>query len=754
MKKILKLISNRFFQTNKIISLFIIFLTFIVSISLISYNPKDWSWFYFNSDQLIVTNMLGYFGSNTSAFLFYLFGLSTFVIMYFGIYLARLFWNNISFKKEWEVVLGFIILILSLSTLFALYRISLFNINSGIIGNNLYIFLSSIFKNENILVIFLISLLWVSLILINRFAIIPLLRPLISLLNKLENRVFLNIKNMIFQIYIYLKSYIINFFNLFYIGNIESEKLLLDDEYLSSQEIDEDNFWDDYKKKPLQPVSAKATPGMHAFDLDLRVTMERQAELGEPEKQYNLPDLSSFKIIDNSKESSVIKELQKQAQILEQKLEHFGVHGKVTAIAPGPVITLFEYQPTIDTKISKIIALEDDLSMALQATSIRIIAPIPGKSVVGFEVANKIRKNVFFSNMIQSDSFKNFKGSLPLILGEDTLGNKIVSDLVKMPHLLVAGSTGSGKSVALNAIISGLLCKCTPADLKLILIDPKRLEFAQYADIAHLLFPIVTIPKFASPVLRWAIQEMESRYEQMAKVGVKNIFEYNEYCASVTHTEQGRGNEKKPFIVIIIDELADLMMVAGKEVEDLIIRIAQMARASGIHMIVATQRPSVDVITGLIKINFPCRIAFRVASKVDSRIILDNMGADKLLGRGDMLLLDSDSPYVKRVHGAFISAQEILKIVDHIRLQTVVKYLDLSQANVNPQQGLDEEDGLYKDILNFLDEIDEVSISLLQRKFRIGYNRSARIIETLELQGYIFPMDGGKTRKVIKNNKI
>lgn len=741
-KKILKLIYNKFFQKNKLIGLLIGIVSLIIFISLISYNHQDISIFYFNSNQTNISNTLGNFGANVSASLFYLFGLSAFFILFLCVYLIRIYWNNISFKKEWEIILGFIILTLDSSVLFSIYNVSLMNVKSGIIGNYLYQWLFSIFKDEKILIIIVASVLWSSLILINRFSLIYMLKPLMIVLHKYEIRFLKIIKNCVFHFYNYLKNYIFNFIQLFYITKDESQKLLLEDEYLlNNQDINlEDNFWNKYKKEEeIQKIKS--------FEMiEKKPLINLSDQISFKEKKYILPDLSLFHIVDNSKESSVIKELEKQAVILEEKLKCFGVQGKITAIAPGPVITVFEYKPSIDTKISKIIALEDDLSMALQASSIRIIAPIPGKSVVGFEVANKVRKNVFFANMIQSNSFKNFKGYLPLILGEDTLGNIIVSDLVKMPHLLVAGSTGSGKSVSLNAIISGLLCKCTPDDLKFILIDPKRLEFAQYADISHLLFPIVTNPKYASSVLRWAIQEMESRYEQMAKVGVKNIFEYNEFC-------QKNNDEKKPFIVIIIDELADLMMVAGKEVEDLIIRIAQMARASGIHMIVATQRPSVDVITGLIKINFPCRIAFRVASKVDSRIILDSMGADKLLGKGDMLLLDSDSPYVKRVHGAFISAIEILQIVDHIRLQSDVKYLDLSLVKVNSEP-LDEEDDLYSEILSFLDEIDEVSISLLQRKFRIGYNRSARIIETLELQGYIFPMDGGKTRKVIKNNKI
>lgn len=343
--------------------------------------------------------------------------------------------------------------------------------------------------------------------------------------------------------------------------------------------------------------------------------------------------------------------------------------------------------------------------------------------------------------MIHSVEYKNFSGSLPVILGEDTVGNNVVIDLAKMPHLLVAGSTGSGKSVALNTLLISLLCKCTPQELKLILIDPKRLEFSPYLNISHLIFPIITLPKLAIAGLRWVVKEMENRYETMSKAGVKNINDYNQLY----------NDNKLPFIVIIIDELADLMITAGKDIEELIIRIAQMARASGIHLIVATQRPSVDVVTGLIKVNFPGRISFKVASKIDSRTILDCVGAEKLLSKGDMLFLDPQTSILKRVHGAYVSDSEITNVIEHIKIQKQPEYLDLSEINSkNKTDLLDSDDELYIDVIKFLNEIDEVSISLIQRKFRIGYNRSARIIETLESQGYILPSDGSKTRKVIK----
>jgi S-DNA-T family DNA segregation ATPase FtsK/SpoIIIE len=465
---------------------------------------------------------------------------------------------------------------------------------------------------------------------------------------------------------------------------------------------------------------------------------------------YALPHMDIFIAEKHLQDDrNVEKELQERAQVLQDKLKRFGVNGEVVAIKRGPVVTVFEYQPDIDTKLSKIIVLEDDLAMALQAMSIRIIAPIPGRSVVGFEVSNTTRHDVLFSQITRSSAYTQFSGSLPLVLGKDTIGDAVVVDLARMPHLLIAGSTGSGKSVALNAVLISLLCKLSPDDLKLILIDPKRLEFAAFTDIPHLLFPIVTSPVYAAPVLRWVVQEMEDRYEKMAQCGARNISDYNQRITNSNEFDEAL--KALPYIVVVIDELADLMITAGRDIEDLITRITQMARAAGIHMIVATQRPSVDVITGLIKANFPSRISFRVASRIDSRTILDTMGADRLLGRGDMLFLDAATSQLKRVHGAYVSDKEIEQVADHIRKQRKVEYLDMQQAmGLQGQDVATIDDVLYKDVREFLDEIDEVSISLLQRKFRIGYNRSARIIEMLEAQGLIMPQDGGKTRKVIR----
>ncbi|MGA9530419.1 MAG: DNA translocase FtsK [Candidatus Babeliales bacterium] len=460
---------------------------------------------------------------------------------------------------------------------------------------------------------------------------------------------------------------------------------------------------------------------------------------------YQFPDKSVFQestVIDEA-DASIAKELEERSSLLEEKLERFGVSGSVVSIKRGPVVTLFEYKPDIDSKISKIIALEDDLALALQALSIRIIAPIPGRAVVGFEVSNKQRSDVLFSSFIGSLIPDECNKGLFLVLGSNTIGDQVIIDLVKSPHLLVAGSTGSGKSVALNTMLVSLLCTLSPDELRLILIDPKRLEFAVYADIPHLLFPIVVDVKKVAPILGWVVREMEERYEKMACEGVRNIDAYNERVTS--------QEELMPRIVVVIDELADLMMTTGREVEDLITRIAQMARAAGIHMIVATQRPSVDVITGIIKVNFPSRISFRVSSKVDSRTILDTCGAEKLLGRGDMLYLDAGHARLIRVHGAYLSDKEIYQVVDFIKQQRQPDYLDPSVLveMVERFGATDDYDVLYEDVLRFLEEVEEVSISLLQRKFRIGYNRSARIIEMLESEGIIVPGGSGKMRKVL-----
>lgn len=393
-----------------------------------------------------------------------------------------------------------------------------------------------------------------------------------------------------------------------------------------------------------------------------KVITEEQP-VSDPANMYRVPIEEVFK--SSGIRPSEQEAWKNRARALEEKLEHFGIEGSVVDVYVGPVVTLFHYEPAITTKISKILSLEYDLALALQALSLRIIAPVPGTSVIGFEVANMTRKSVLCSEIMNDIAYTQTTAQLPIILGKNTLGAPVVIDLALMPHLLVAGSTGSGKSVALHTMLASLVCHCSPDDLRLIIIDPKRLEFAHYADIAHLFFPIVTEAAGAVASLRWAVKTMEDRYALIAKQGVRSLSEYNAI-----------NSEKLPFLVIVIDELADLMMVAGPHIELYITRLAQMARAAGIHLIVATQRPSVDVVTGLIKVNFPARIAFKVMSKIDSRTILDAAGAEKLLGKGDMLFLDQHG-VIYRAHGAYITDQEIIMLANHIKQQRPVAYQSL-----------------------------------------------------------------------------
>ena len=469
------------------------------------------------------------------------------------------------------------------------------------------------------------------------------------------------------------------------------------------------------------------------------------------------------------------------ARMLEKKLLDFGVEGDVVEVKPGPVVTMYEFSPAPGVKVNKIANLQDDLAMALQAVSIRIVAPIPGRGVVGIEIPNNDRETVYLKEIIESKAFQKNGGKLPMALGKDIFGEVIVSDLAKMPHLLVAGSTGSGKSVSINTMILSLLYRATPDDVRLIMIDPKMLELSIYEGIPHLLLPVVTNPKKASLALAWAVREMERRYKLMAAKAVRNVDGYNRKLAKEAkeaevlppepdetedfldakldkplpiEPEEELEHGHLPYIVLIVDELADLMMVAGREVEESIARLAQMARAAGIHLILATQRPSVDVITGLIKANFPTRISFKVFSRIDSRTILDSMGAETLLGMGDMLFLPPGVGYLQRVHGAFVSELEVQRVVDFLSKQGKPSY-DKSILKAPPTAGTEgqeeeEYDVLWDDAVKIVTDSRQASISMVQRRLRVGYNRAARMIERMEQEGIVGPSDGsGKPREVL-----
>jgi S-DNA-T family DNA segregation ATPase FtsK/SpoIIIE len=429
---------------------------------------------------------------------------------------------------------------------------------------------------------------------------------------------------------------------------------------------------------------------------------------------------------------------------LEGCLQNFGVEGKVSGISPGPVITTYEFEPAPGVKINKIVNLADDLAMVLKAESVRIVGSIPGKAALGIEIPNSERQIVFIRDILASDDFHKAASKLTMGLGMDVIGNPVMANLAKMPHLLIAGATGAGKSVAVNSIICSFLMKATPEDVRLLMIDPKRIELSCYEDIPHLLHPVVVDPKMASRALQWAVKEMERRYQLMEEKRVKSISSYNEICE----------DERLPLIVIVIDELADLMMVSSREVEDSVARLAQMARAAGMHLILATQRPSVDVLTGLIKANFPTRMSFKVSSKIDSRTILDTSGAEHLLGAGDMLFLPPGSSRLQRIHGAYISEKEIENIVSFVKGQRAASYdesvIKIAEAASEEENGYDDEmDEKYDEAVALVCESGQASISMVQRRLRVGYNRAARMIETMEREGVVGPADGSKPREVL-----
>lgn len=463
----------------------------------------------------------------------------------------------------------------------------------------------------------------------------------------------------------------------------------------------------------------------------------------------------SFNLLDNPdsrKDAADTENLRMQSKLLEKKLDDFGVNGKVVTVTPGPVITTFEYEPAPGVKINKIVNLTDDLSLALRAASIRIVAPIPGKAVIGIEIPNSVRETVCFKEVVASSAFEKSKSKLPLCLGKDIVGNPIVAELDKMPHLLIAGATGSGKSVALNAMICSFLYRSTPDQVRLIMVDPKRIELSSYDGIPHLITPVVTDVKKATNALFWAVKEMERRYELLSQKNTRHINQYNQKIEKELQGVRDDKLEKLPFIVIIIDELADLMMVASRDVEVALTRLAQMARAAGIHLILATQRPSVDVLTGIIKANFPTRLTFQVSSKTDSRTIIDTNGAESLLGNGDMLFLPPGTAKLQRIHGAFISEAEIARITEFLRKQQSPEYdTSITQARMD-EQALAETgdyDEKYDEAVALVTKTRQASISMVQRHLRIGYNRAARIIEVMEKEGIVGPSDGAKPREVL-----
>ena len=503
---------------------------------------------------------------------------------------------------------------------------------------------------------------------------------------------------------------------------------------------------------------AKSEP---AVTKQAKVKVSRQAKVQEQaelaffetsESGFKLPSLNLFGRGEGEQKSHHPETLQAIARMLEKKLLDYRVEGQVLAVHPGPVVTQFELEPSPGTKVNRIVALQDDLARSMAAISVRVAGNIPGKNVIGIELPNEEREMVVIHQVLSSQAFANRKLILPIALGVDIAGEPVVTDLARMPHLLVAGTTGSGKSVAVNAMICSLLMVKTPQDLRMILVDPKMLELSVYDDIPHLLVPVVTNPHKAAKALAWAVYEMERRYQLMSDAKVRNIDGYNKAAEKV------EGTERLPYIVIVIDELADLMMVAGKEVEQSICRIAQKARAAGLHLVLATQRPSVDVITGLIKANLPSRLSFQVSSKIDSRTILDQMGAEQLLGNGDSLFL-SGGRDLKRVHGAFVSDAEVIDLVEHLKSQGEPDYreevFEVPTAADGDAGGAggEDHDEKYDEAAALVIEKGQCSVSMVQRYLRIGYNRASRLVEQMEREGLVSAPGSGGMRKVLARSE-
>lgn len=520
--------------------------------------------------------------------------------------------------------------------------------------------------------------------------------------------------------------------------------------------------------KKLQPKEAPAEKSV------MRVTVPGKTAMDEPKlpkpslphaDHYELPPLSIVKPVPAAEERTIASDYQMTAKILQETLADFGIECEVVNYEQGPVVTQYELKPAAGVRVERIAQLSNNLALTLKATSVRVQAPIPGKGVVGIEVPNSCATKVYLREILESKAWQSSRCAIPLVLGKDVAGNDLVADLAAMPHLLIAGATGSGKTVCMNSILAGMLMARTPNQLKLLLVDPKRVEFACYARLPHLVAPVITESKRVPLGLRWAINEMENRYKLFAKVGVRNIHGFNSRPVEQTlPAPEIVGDEEQaediipdriPYIVIVIDELADLMLVAQADVENAIARLAQMSRAVGIHMILATQRPSVNVITGTIKANFPARISFQVAQKVDSRTILDTSGADKLLGRGDMLILPPGSSKLIRAQGAMTTDEDINAIVDFWSTQGAPQYeLKLKASIESPtvsangdDEGVDED--LLQSAIAIIRESQRASVSLLQRRLKIGYNRAGRLMDNLEEKGIVGPAHGSDPREIL-----
>ena len=737
-------------RLNEFVGLLVLTFGILLALSLISFNPDDPSFNISQRPQLAEkpTNFVGFVGSYGSDLFFQTWGYSAFLLpVFLGIY-------SFHWLASWPVknfgtrLTGMILMILTVSATLGMapWRIHDQVLPGGLFGKILADILQASFNGTGSAVV-LASAFLISLFLCTKFSFtgtVSFLKPRFRFVSRISER------------WADWKA-----------GRVEQRELrsidLKKDRALKKQMI--------LTEKPVKAIERTPEPAVLRESRESRpaavvatsvrslVMPRRKAAAAATSTEF--PPLSLLRA--PAAAFSVDEdELRARARLLEEKAREFEVEGSVNHIHPGPVVTTFEFKPEPGVKYSRITSLGDDLCLALKAESVRIDR-IPGKSTVGVEVPNDERATIMLREILESSEYQHASYRLPLALGKDITGKIVVSDLQKMPHLLMAGSTGTGKSVSLNTMILSLLYRCRPDQVKMIMIDPKRLELGLYQDIPHLLVPVVTEPKIAQNALKWAVMEMETRYKKLAKRGVRNLEAYNEQVKQLPipgledQVQEEENREPLPYLVIIIDELADLMMTAPREVEESITRLAQMARAVGIHLILATQRPSVDVITGLIKANFPARISFRVASKVDSRTILDSNGSEQLLGRGDMLFLPPGSSRLMRVHGPLVTEEEVTQVVEFLKKQGKPAYNDSILESPDERADLGEGDGqvdeLYEDAVKIVVDIGKASTSVLQRRLRIGYGRAASLLDAMERDGIIGPPDGTKPRAVLVNRE-
>ena len=755
---------------NTLISFFSFFLiafSLYIFISLLSYDSSDSGYWYRDSSST-VNNLGGPLGAFISDYLFTLIGFGSYLLLLISSTwcIQVLFFNNSNISKL-DNLLRLLSSVLLLICFCSIGHFYLTNNFGGFFGNVIFTNLSSIVGEIGAL-IFLIILIIPSISMSFNFSWLKatdyfgtkliltykaLLKGILFLLNKI-----IGISKSFFS---KLKK-IINYTK----TNVADKKIIKTKPKIKNQ-TEIKNEEKDLLEKPIRQGE------LPIKENDLKVVPKKEIDTTKEDTINQNKITPSTELLDRALDdgqSLSENELNQIARLLETKLDEFGIEATVESVIPGPVVTRFEIQPAPGTKASKITNIAQDIARSLSVSSVRVVEVIEGKSYVGVEIPNNNRKMVRLTEILSSDAFKNSSSSLSLALGKDISGNPVVADLAKMPHLLVAGTTGSGKSVGLNAMLLSLLFKSDPEEVRMILIDPKMLELSVYDGIPHLLTPVITDMSNASNGLRWCVAEMDRRYKLMSLTGVKSLAAYNKKIKDAEKNDKQIVNplnedeeeflETLPSIVVVVDEFADMMMLVGKKLEHLIARIAQKARAAGIHLILATQRPSVDVITGLIKANMPTRIAFQVSTKIDSRTILDQGGAEQLLGDGDMLYFPPGVGVPKRVHGAFVGDDEVHRVVSDMKSKAEPNYVEeiiSSKQETGPITGWttsetssdEEQDELYDEAVNFVIDSRRASISAVQRKLRIGYNRAARLIETMEEAGIVSEMSSNGSREVL-----